>query len=42
MNIPNNFISHETIVCDDKDPIKAIKSLIQEKKRHIQKIPQKQ
>ena len=37
MNIPNNFISHETIVCDDKDPIKAIKSLIQEKKDTFKK-----
>ena len=37
MNILSNFIPHETIVCDDKDPPwfnKAIKSLIQEKKTH--------
>ena len=35
MNILSNFIRHETIVCDDKEPQwfnKAIKSLIQEKK----------
>ena len=35
MNILSNFIPHETIVCDDKDPPwfnEAIKSLIQEKK----------
>ena len=33
LNITKNFISHETIVCDDKDPPwfnKRIKSLIQE------------
>ena len=38
MNILNNFIPHETIVCDDKDPPwfnKAIKSLIQKKKTHL-------
>ena len=38
MNILSNFIPHETIVCDDKDPPwfnKAIKSLIQEKKTHL-------
>ena len=43
MNILSNFICHETIVCDDKEPQwfnKAIKSLIQEKKKkHIHKIP---
>ena len=36
MNILSNFIRHETIVCDDKEPQwfnKAIKSLIQEKKK---------
>ena len=35
MNILNNLIPHETIVCDDKDPSwfnKAIKSLNQRKK----------
>ena len=35
MNILSNFIPHETIVCDDKDPPwfnRTIKSLIQEKK----------
>ena len=35
MNILSNFIRHEKIVCDDKEPQwfnKAIKSLIQEKK----------
>ena len=35
MNILNNLIPHETIVCDDKDPAwfnKAIKSLNQRKK----------
>ena len=35
MNILSNFIPHETIVCDDKDPPwfnRVIKSLIQEKK----------
>ena len=35
LNILSNFIPHETIVCDDKDPPwfnRAIKSLIQEKK----------
>ena len=34
LNILSNFIPHETIVCDDKDPPwfnRAIKSLIQEK-----------
>ena len=44
LNILSKFIPHETIVCDDKDPPwfnGAIKSLIQEKKRHIQWIPQK-
>ena len=38
MNILSNFILHETIVCDDKDPPwfnKVIKSLIQEKKTHL-------
>ena len=38
MNILSNFIPHEAIVCDDKDHPwfnKAIKSLIQEKKRHL-------
>ena len=38
MNILSNFILHETIVCDNKDPPwfnKAIKSLIQEKKTHL-------
>ena len=37
--ILSHFILHETIFCDNKDPPwfnKAIKSLIQEKKRHIQ------
>ena len=37
LNILSNFIPHETIVCDDKDPPwfnRAIKSLIQEKKTH--------
>ena len=37
MNILSNFICHETIVCDDKEPQwfnKAIKSLIQEKKNN--------
>ena len=40
MNILTNFIPHETIVCDDKDPAwfnKAIKSLIQEKKDTFKK-----
>ena len=35
LNILSNFIPHETIVCDDKDPPwfnRTIKSLIQEKK----------
>ena len=35
LNILSNFIPHEAIVCDDKDPPwfnRAIKSLIQEKK----------
>ena len=38
LNILSDFILHEAIVCDDKDPPwfnKSIKSLIQEKKRHI-------
>ena len=37
LNILSNFIPHETIVCDDKDPPwfnRAIKSPIQEKKTH--------
>lgn len=37
INILSNFIFNETIVCNDKDPPwlnRAIKSLIQEKKRH--------
>ena len=37
LNILINFIPHETIVCDDKDPPwfnRAMKSLIQEKKTH--------
>ena len=37
MNILSNFIRHETIVCDDKEPQwfnKAIKSLIQEKNKN--------
>ena len=37
LNILSNFIPHETIVCDDKDPPwfnRTIKSLIQEKKTH--------
>ena len=36
-NILSTLIPHESIVCDDKDPPwfnKALKSLIQEKKRH--------
>ena len=40
MNILNNFIPHETIVCDDKDPPwfnKAIKYLIQKKKDTFKK-----
>ena len=40
MNILSNFIPHETIACDDKDPPwfnKAIKSLIQEKKDTFKK-----
>ena len=40
MNILSNFIPHETIVCDDKDPPwfnKAIKSLSQEKKDTFKK-----
>ena len=44
MNILSNFITHEKIVCADKDLPwfnKVIKSLIL-KKRHIQKVPQKQ
>ena len=35
LNILSNIILHETIVCDDKDPLwfnRAIKSLIQQKK----------
>ena len=38
LNILSNFIPHETIVCDDKDPPwfnRTIKSLIQEKKTHL-------
>ena len=37
LNILSNFLPHETIVCDDKDPPwfnRAIKSLIQAKKTH--------
>ena len=40
MNILNNFIPHETIICDDKEPPwfnEAIKSLIQEKKDTFRK-----
>ena len=40
MNILSNFIPHETIACDDKDPAwfnKAIKFLIQEKKDTFKK-----
>ena len=40
MNLLSNFIPHETIVCDDEDPLwlnKAIKSLIQEKKDTFKK-----
>ena len=38
LNILSNFIPHEAIVCDDKDPPwfnRAIISLIQEKKTHL-------
>ena len=45
MNILNNFIPHNSIVCDNKDLpwfSKAIKSLTQEKQENIYKIPQKQ
>ena len=38
LNIFNNFIPHETIVCDDKDPPRfnnKIKTLIQAKKRQL-------
>ena len=41
MNILRDFIPHETIVCDDKDPSwfnKAMKYLIQEKKPHLENI----
>ena len=35
LNILSNFISHEIITCDDKDPFnKKIKGIIQEKKNH--------
>ena len=40
-NILSNFIPHETIVCDDKDPTwlnKAITSLIREKTTHLKNI----
>ena len=43
MNILINFIHHETIVCDDKDPSwfsKAVESLLQDKKDTLKKIPQ--
>ena len=33
LNILSNFISHEILTCDDKDPFnKKIKGIIQEKK----------
>ena len=35
LNILSNFISHEILTCDDKDPFnKKIKGIIQEKKNH--------
>ena len=40
MNILINFIHHETIVCDDKDPSwfsKAVESLLQDKKDTLKK-----
>lgn len=34
LNILSNFISHEILTCDDKDPFnKKIKGIIQEKKK---------